>query len=160
MNKTQSAFINPANKTILTCFSLQAVGIGVYIAFGVFFNPLMDQFGWPRAVISGASSMAFFISGLFAIYVGRLYDRIGPKYIMTITAVFFGLGLILMSRINAIWHLYIVFGLIFGIGLSSVDVIALTTIARWFPEKRGSITGIVKVGTGAGQFFFHFWPVY
>jgi len=156
MNKTQSAFINPANKTILTCFSLQAVGIGVYIAFGVFFNPLMDQFGWPRAVISGASSMAFFISGLFAIYVGRFYDRIGPKYIMTITAVFFGLGLILMSRINAIWHLYIVFGLIFGIGLSSVDVIALTTIARWFPEKRGSITGIVKVGTGAGQFFFPF----
>jgi MFS family permease len=56
-----------------------------------------------------------------------------------------------MSRLETVWQLYLFFGLIFGIGLSSVDVISLTTIARWFVRKRGVVTGIVKVGTGAGQ---------
>jgi len=57
-----------------------------------------------------------------------------------------------MSQVTTLFQLYLVFGLIFGIGLSSVDVIALTTITRWYSLNRGKMTGIVKVGTGAGQF--------
>lgn len=156
MINTDNKIWNPSTKTIVSCFSIQAIGIGIYIAFGVFFNPLMETFGWSRALISGASSVAFFISGLFAIYVGRLNDTAGPRKIMTITAIFFSLGLILMSQMKTVWQLYLIFGLVFGIGLSSIDVVALSTIARWFPQNRGKITGIVKVGTGAGQFFFPF----
>ncbi|MFH2092351.1 MAG: MFS transporter [Pseudomonadota bacterium] len=156
MKKIDGKILSPASKIVAFCFSIQAIGIGSYISFGVFFNPLMAEFGWSRAVISGSSSMAFFISGLFAIYIGRLNDRVGPKMILTITAVFLGAGLMMMSGVHAIWQLYLMFGLVFGIGLSSIDVIALTTIARWFPEKRGAMTGIVKVGTGAGQLLFPF----
>ncbi|MDJ0780712.1 MAG: MFS transporter [Desulfosarcinaceae bacterium] len=134
------------------CFSIQAIGIGVYIAFGVFFNPLMAEFGWSRAAISGASSLAFFVMGLFGVVIGRLNDRIGPRLLMTVTALFLGLGCVLMARLSALWELYLFYGLIFGIGLSSIDVIALSTIARWFAQRRGFMTGIVKVGTGAGQF--------
>ncbi len=133
------------------CFSIQAIGIGVYIAYGVFFNPLMAEFGWSRAVLSGASSVAFFIMGVCGIWVGRLNDRFGPRKIMVVTAVFLGTGYLLMSRLTAIWQLYLLYGIVFGIGLSSVDVIALSTIARWYTRKRGMMTGIVKVGTGAGQ---------
>ena len=61
------------------CFSIQAIGIGTSFAFGVFFNPLIDEFGWSRAIISGASSSAFFLMGLLGIFVGRLNDRIGPR---------------------------------------------------------------------------------
>ena len=50
------------------CFSIQAVGVGTYISYGVFFNPLMEAFDWQRAAISGASSTAFFITGLFGIW--------------------------------------------------------------------------------------------
>ncbi|WP_300459420.1 MFS transporter [Desulfobacula sp.] len=137
-----------------TCFSIQAIGVGVYVSYGVFFNPLMDEFGWSRASLSGASSLAFFITGLFGILIGRLNDNFGPRILMGISAVFFGLGLCLMSQVSTLFQLYLVFGLIFGIGLSSVDVIALSTIARWFALKRGKMTGIVKMGTGAGQFTF------
>jgi MFS family permease len=56
-----------------------------------------------------------------------------------------------MARLGALWQLYLFYGLIVGIGLSSVDVLALTTTARWFANKRGIMTGIVKIGTGAGQ---------
>jgi len=134
------------------CFTVQAVGIGTYISFGVFFNPLMEAFDWSRGAIAGASSIAFFIAGLFGMMVGRLNDRFGPRVIMSVAAVFLGLGFGLVSRAETLLQLYLVFGLIFGIGLSAIDVIALSTIARWFAGNRGRMTGIVKVGTGAGQF--------
>jgi len=139
---------------IASCFSIQAIGVGIYISYGVFFNPLMEEFGWPRAAISGASSAAFFSMGLFGILVGRLNDKFGPRILMSIAAVLFGLGFCLMSQISSLFHLYLVFGVLFGLGLSSVDVIALSTIARWFLQRRGKMTGIVKAGTGAGQFTF------
>lgn len=154
MNTAIKKKISESNIIVASCFSIQAIGIGVYVSYGVFFNPLMQEFGWSRAAISGASSVAFFISGLFAIFIGRLIDKIGPRIILMATAVFFGLGCMLMYGLNTIWELYFFFGIIFGIGLSSIDVIALSTIARWFPEKRGFMTGLVKVGTGAGQFSF------
>jgi MFS family permease len=138
------------------CFVIQGVGIGTYISYGVLFNPLLSEFGWSRASIAGASSVAFLLSGLLSIFVGRLNDRIGPRKLMTVTGIFFGLGFLLMSRLDAIWQLYLFFGIVFGIGLSSIDVIALTTIARWFVRKRGIVTGIVKVGTGAGQMIIPF----
>jgi MFS family permease len=61
-----------------------------------------------------------------------------------------------MSRLESVWQLYFFFTIIFGIGLSTIDVIPLTTIARWFIRKRGIVTGIVKVGTGAGQMVIPF----
>ena len=134
------------------CFSIQAIGVGIYIAYGVFFNPLIAEFGWTRTIVSGASSVAFLIMGIFGIFIGRFNDRFGPKILMTVTAVFLGTGCILMSGLKAVWQLYLFYGIIFGIGLSSVDVIAMSTIARWFAKRRGMMTGIVKVGTGAGQF--------
>jgi MFS family permease len=134
-----------------TCFGIQAIGIGTYVSYGVLFNPLLDEFGWSRASISGASSMAFLLSGFLGVGVGRLNDRFGPRALMTVSGVFFGLGYFLMSRLESVWQLYLFFAIIFGIGLSTVDVIALSTIARWFIKKRGIVTGIVKVGTGAGQ---------
>ena len=134
-----------------SCFGIQAVGIGTYFSYGVLFNPLISEFVWSRASIAGASSMAFLLMGLLGIVIGRLNDRIGPRKLMTVTGIFFGLGYLLMYRLETVWQLYLFFGIVFGIGLSSIDVIALTTIARWFVKKRGIVTGIVKVGTVAGQ---------
>ena len=135
-----------------SCFGIQAIGIGTYFTYGVFFNSLASEFGWSRAAISSASSIAFFLMGLLGIFVGRLNDKIGPRNVMAVTGFLFGLGHLLMSGLGAAWQLYLFYGIIIGIGLSSVDVIPLTTTARWFVKKRGLMTGIVKVGTGAGQF--------
>ena len=134
------------------CFSIQALGVGTYIAFGVFFNPLMEEFGWSRAAIAGASSTAFLSMGIFGVVIGRLNDSFGPRRLMSAAALLLGLGCVLTARINTLWELYLYYGIVFGMGLSAIDVIALTTIARWFSQRRGFMTGIVKVGTGAGQF--------
>ena len=133
------------------CFGIQAVGVGLFVSYGVFINPLIEEFGWTRAAISGASSLSFFLMGLLGIFVGRLNDKIGPRKVMLFTCCFIGLGFFLTSKTQSIWHLYLFYGILAGIGFSSIDVIALSTTARWFVKKRGIVTGLVKVGTGAGQ---------
>ncbi|UCE55951.1 MAG: MFS transporter [Desulfobacterales bacterium] len=156
MDKAQKGKYIHSYVIAASCFCIQAVGIGVYVSYGVLINPLISEFGWPRASIAGASSVAFLLMGLLGIIVGRLNDRFGPRKLMTVGGAFFGLGYLLLSRLDTIWQLYLFFGVVFGIGLSSIDVIALSTIARWFVNKRGVVTGIVKVGTGAGQVIFPF----
>jgi MFS family permease len=135
----------------MACFLIQGIGVGTFIAFGVLFKPLLTEFGWSRATISGASSMAFFLMGFLGILVGKLNDRFGPRMIMLVTGIFYGSGHFLLSQLHSVWQLYLFYGLVVGIGLSSIDVIALTTTARWFVRRRGVMTGLVKVGTGAGQ---------
>jgi MFS family permease len=102
--------------------------------------------------LAGAHSLAFVLSGFIGIFVGRLNDRFGPRVLLTVTALFFGVGLFLMSTADSLWQIYLFYGVMVGIGLSPVDVIALSTTARWFVRRRGMMSGIVKVGTGAGQF--------
>jgi len=141
---------------LAACAGIQAIGIGTYSAFGVFFKPLLVEFTWSRAMLSGAHSLAFLISGSLGILVGRLTDRFGPPVLMTVAGIFFGSSLLLLSTIHAPWQLYLFYSLFFGIGLSAVDVIALNTTTRWFIRRRGVMTGIVKMGTGFGQMLIPF----
>lgn len=136
---------------VAACFGIQAIAFGIYSAFGVFLNPLLTEFGWSRATISGAASLSFLFFGFLAIIMGGLSDRFGPRIVMTACGFFLGLGFLLMSQISTIYHLYLVYGVIVGIGQSATDVVLLSTIARWFVEKRGTMSGIAKVGTGLGM---------
>jgi MFS family permease len=132
-------------------FTIQAVCIGAMFVYGVFFKELQAEFGWSRTTISGASSLAFLIMGAVGILAGRLNDRIGPRVLIVTSAGFLGLGYMLMSRMQSPWQLYVMYGVLAGIGFSTHDVITLSTVARWFVKRRGVMSGIVKVGTGSGQ---------
>ena len=133
-------------------FIVQAVSVGAMFTYGVFFNHFQAEFGWSRAAISGASSLAFLMMGFVGIAAGRLNDRIGPKVLIVASGISLGLGYLLMFRLQALWQLYLFYGFLVGAGFSTHDVITLSTVARWFLKRRGMMSGIVKVGTGAGQF--------
>ena len=133
------------------CFVIQGVCIGAMFTYGVFFKAIQVEFGWSRAIISGASSLAFLIMGAGGVLAGRLNDRIGPRTIIVASGISLGLGYLLMSGIQTPWQLYLLYGILAGIGFSTPDVITLSTVTRWFERRRGMMTGLVKVGTGSGQ---------
>jgi len=135
---------------VAASFGIQAIAYGIFNSFGIFFNPLLKEFGWLRAVISGASSVGMLVLGLSSIIMGKLSDKFGPMKIMAVSGLLCGLGYLLMSQVNAVWQFYLFYSVV-CIGISSTDVVLLSTIAKWFVKKRGTMSGITKVGTGVGM---------
>jgi MFS family permease len=119
-----------------------------YYAFGVFFTPMSSEFGWTRAVTSGAFSASQIMRGIFGIVMGRLNDKVGPRVVLTISAVILGAGFILMYFIHSLWQFYFFFAFLMGIGLSGFWVPVLSTLARWFAKKRATMSGITMAATG------------
>ncbi|MBL7124678.1 MAG: MFS transporter [Dehalococcoidales bacterium] len=135
----------------VAAFLIQLLVWGTYNTFGVFFKPMSSEFGWTRAMTSGPRSLCFLLIGLVGIIVGRLNDRFGPRLVMTVCGLFLGLGYLLMSQVEDIWHFYLFYGVVIALGMSGSDISLLSTLARWFVKKRGMMTGIIKAGAGMGM---------
>ena len=136
---------------VASAFIIQAVVIGGMFAYGVFFKVLETELGWSRTLLAGSSSLAFLVMGVFAMLGGRLNDRFGPRWVLSVSGLCFGLGYALMYYLSAPWQLFVLYGGLIGLGLSTHDVVTLSTVARWFQRRRGMMTGVVKVGTACGQ---------
>ncbi|MCK9356589.1 MAG: MFS transporter [Dehalococcoidia bacterium] len=135
---------------VAAAFLSMAVSSGAIFSFSVFFAPLQEEFGWTRAITSSAFSLNMFVQGMLGIVVGKLNDRFGPRLILTLSGAILGIGFILVSTIDAIWQLYLLYGVVIGIGVSGGPVPLMSTVARWFRARRGLMTGIVMAGVGLG----------
>ena len=135
---------------VALCTISLAVQAGIVYSFGIFFKPLAADFGLSRAATSGVYSLNMISNGVFAILTGWLTDRFGPAKIAVLCSFAIGLGLVLTSQVNALWQLYLTYGLIVGIGLSGGFSIGTGTTARWFVKRRGLALGIVSSGVGLG----------
>jgi MFS family permease len=146
--KKNSRFFYGYSIVIASCLILLFT-YGSQYAFGVFIKPLLAEFSWTRATISGAYSLYFVLQGISSISAGRLSDRFGPRIIVTICSLFLGIGYLLMSSVHEIWQIYIYYGILVSMG-GCLYVPIMSTTARWFTKKRGLMTGIVSSGTGLG----------
>jgi MFS family permease len=136
---------------VAVTFVIMLLSWGLYVVFGVFFDPLLEEFGWTRAMISGAYSLSSILSGVMSIPVGWLTDRFGPRLVVTFCGFCLGLGYMMMSQVHALWHLYLFYGVVVGIGMAGLWVPLLSSIARWFSGRRSLATGIVVSGLTSGQ---------
>jgi len=135
---------------VVASFLIHMVMLGTFFTYGIFFEPVSTEFGWTRTMVSGAHGLCQVVLGLLAIAAGRLTDRFGPRLVIVACTCFLAIGYLLMSRINAGWHLYLLFGVIVGIGMSGCLVPMTSTIPRWFVRRRGMMTGIVLSGSSVG----------
>lgn len=121
-----------------------------YYSCGVFFKPLLTEFGWSRTAVSGAFSLAMLVSGLLSVPLGSLTDRLGTRLVMTVCGFLMGAGLLLMSLVNSVWQIYLFYTVIIGIGMGGSFVPVVSAIVRWFTTRRGTMTGFVLAGSGVG----------
>jgi MFS family permease len=137
---------------VVVAFLITSAMWAVYYSFGIFFKPMLNEFGWTRAMTSGPFSMSMIINGILAVAMGGLTDKLGPRVVMSICGLLLGVGYIFLSQVSYLWQLYIFYGVIVGAGMGGSFIPLMSTVARWFVKKRNSMTGIVAAGIGVGAF--------
>ncbi|HZP38116.1 MAG TPA: MFS transporter [Methylomirabilota bacterium] len=119
-------------------------------AYGVFLPVLAEHFGWTRGAVSAALSVNLLVGGVAGFAVGALADRHGPRVLLAATMALAGLGFALVSTVSALWHLYLLIGLVAGVGTSSFYVLGTATVSHWFDERRGLALALVLIGFNLG----------
>lgn len=130
--------------------------LGTVYAWSVFKMPLMKMHGWDGKTVQYTFMILMGIIGLAAAFGGTLVDKKGPKFVATIGGILFGIGTLVAGyadQIGSITLLYIGFGVICALGNGFGYVTPIATLIRWFPDKRGLVTGLAVMGFGAGAFF-------
>ncbi|PYN78395.1 MAG: hypothetical protein DMD96_21200 [Candidatus Rokuibacteriota bacterium] len=145
--------MRPASRRWLIVAALFTVTYGVstpLAAYGVFLPVFAETFGWSRGAISSALSVNLLLGGLAGFGIGALADRHGPRVMLVVTVVLAGAAFALVSTVGALWQLYLLVGVLGGIGMSSFYLLSTTTVTRWFDERRGLALALVLVGFNLG----------
>ena len=126
---------------------------GLFYSFGIFFKPLLEEFGWSRALTSSVSMANLWAFAFSSILLGRLIDRYGPRVVLGVSSVFIGLGYGLCSQVNSIFQIYL-FYIIAALGSGATWVLPTSVVQRWFVKRRGLVLAVVTTGIGLGALIF------
>ena len=117
---------------------------GVIESFAIMFKPIAEQFEWDRGTVSVASMVSWISFGISSLVCGRLSDRFGSKWVIITGGLFFVAGTFLMSQVQSLWQLYIVFGVILAIGRSATGVPMVALVTKWFVKRQGLALAIAQ----------------
>jgi len=130
--------------------------LGTVYAWSVYKIPLIKTHGWGETATQATFMICMGVVGLAAAFGGMLVDKKGPRFVATLGGLLFGGGTILAGfadQIGSLPLLYLGFGVVAGLGNGFGYVTPIATLIRWFPDKRGLVTGLAVMGFGAGAFF-------
>jgi MFS family permease len=122
---------------------------------GAFLRPLSREFGWTTGQISSALAIRFALFGLLGPFAAILLERYGLRRIVCLALMLIALGLLLATKMNALWQLFVLWGLVLGIGSGLTALVLGATVAnRWFERRRGLVLGILTASSATGQLIF------
>ncbi len=131
------------------------VSLGAIYIYSVFKPALKEQFpDWSATNLALPSQLVLAFFAVSTIFAGRIQDKLGPRKIATVGGILLGLGLFVASRATSLPLFIIGFSVIGGIGIGTAYVCPIATCVKWFPDKRGLITGLAVAGFGAGALLF------
>lgn len=137
--------------------ALSAVGIHISIgsvyAWSVFNLPMEEAFGWSKNAVAMTFSLAIIFLGLSAAIMGHFVEKHGPRRAGLVAGTFWGLGMLGASFATNIENLYMLwfsYGVLGGIGLGVGYITPVSTLVKWFPDRRGLATGLAIMGFGFG----------
>jgi OFA family oxalate/formate antiporter-like MFS transporter len=126
------------------------IALGAVYAWSVFRVPLSKQFGWTISEVTLTFTISIFVLGFAAFFGGLWLNRKGPRIVALTGGALYGLGVFLASFSHSLSWLYLSYGVIGGIGLGLGYIVPVAVLVKWFPDRRGLITGIAVGGFGAG----------
>jgi OFA family oxalate/formate antiporter-like MFS transporter len=127
------------------------VALGAVYAWSVFRTPLVKQFGWSISEVTLTFTISIFVLGFAAFFGGLWLNRSGPRVVAMTGGFLYGMGVLLASlSAHKLWWLYLSYGFIGGIGLGFGYIVPVAVLVKWFPDRRGLITGVAVGGFGAG----------
>ena len=132
----------------LTC----SATMGILYSWSVFVSPLEQMFGWTRSQTSLTFSFIMVFMGLGMFTGGKIMQKIGPVKTESIGGFLLGAGFFLASYTNSLIWLYLTYGAVAGYGLGMANVVPVTTALRWFPDKKGLVSGLVVMFLALGTF--------
>ena len=117
----------------------------------IFMKPMVDEFGWTRASVTGAIAFGSVCGGVLSLAIGPLLDKYGPRMISFWGIFFLSLGLGALMYTEHLWELYLFFGGGRMIGVGVLGLAASVSIANWFVLQRGRAMGIKGIGERLGS---------
>jgi OFA family oxalate/formate antiporter-like MFS transporter len=130
---------------------LMQMALGAVYAWSVFRIPLAKQFHWSIEDVTFTFTVSIFVLGVAAFFGGLWLNKKGPRVVALTGGFLYGLGVFLASfSANKLWWLYLSYGVIGGIGVGFSYIVPIAVLVKWFPDRRGLITGIAVGGFGAG----------
>lgn len=127
------------------------ISIGSVYAWSVYTKPLIEQFGWQLSDTQFTFSLAIFFLGISAAFLGHYLEKKGPRKSGILAAIFFGIGIAgsgLAIYLESLYLLYLFYGIFGGIGLGLGYITPVSTLIKWFPDRRGLATGLAIMGFG------------
>jgi MFS family permease len=140
-----------ALNVLALCFTLSVLGRGLGESFTVFLKPISENFGWDRAQVVSVYSLTWLAGGLMAPFVGRLFDRSGPRVVYSLGMLLLGSAFLVASHAQALWQFQLSIGLCVGIGIAMIgNVPNSILLGRWFGPRLPTAMAVVYSATGAG----------
>lgn len=129
------------------------LSIGAAYAYSVYTNPISEQMGWSKTEVTIAFTIMMALAGSSAALFGKFVERKGPRKSAVLAAVLFGLGQAgsgVALMIGSLPVFLLTYGLLSGLGLGIGYISPVSTLVKWFPDRRGLATGMAVLGFGTG----------
>lgn len=129
------------------------ISIGSVYAWSVFNLPMENAYGWSRNEVAMTFSLAIIFLGLSAAIMGHFVEKHGPRIAGLVAGSFWGVGMMGASYATSSENLYLLwlsYGVLGGIGLGVGYITPVSTLVKWFPDRRGLATGLAIMGFGFG----------
>ncbi len=147
----------PVNRWLIVLGTIIVqMGLGTIYTWSLFNQPLVSKFGWDLSSVAMTFSITSFSLAISTLVAGKLQDKLGIRKLITIAGIVLGLGLIASSQVHSLFLIYLLAGVVVGFADGTAYITSLSNLIKWFPNKKGLISGVSVGAYGMGSLIFKY----